>query len=52
MLLFWSPEAEESQWVEKEILIALNNGIRIAGSIIAKAAVPDELVNAQTLYYE
>lgn len=52
MLLFWSPETEKSQWVGKEILIALNKGIRIAGSIFAEATVPDELIDQQMLFYK
>ena len=52
VLLFWSPEAEKSSWVNKEIHIALNDNIRIVGSIISKAAVPDELVNVQMLFIE
>ena len=52
MLLFWSPEAEKSQWVGKEILIALNNGIRIAGSVIIQTTIPDELVDVQMLFHE
>ena len=52
MMLFWSPEAEKSQWVGKEILIALSNDIRIVGSIINSATVPDELVDVQLLFHE
>ena len=51
MLLFWSSEAEKSQWVGKEILIALNSHVRIAGSVIDSAALPDELVDVQMLFY-
>jgi len=52
MLLFWSPEAAKSKWVNKEILIALNNDIRIAGSVITSADIPDILVDVQLLSYE
>ena len=52
MLLFWSPEAEKSQWVDKEILIALKNEIRIVGSVIIRTAIPDVLVDVQMLFRE